>query len=227
MNFFNVMCRKQRGLSWLLSGKESTCQCKRLRFDPWVGRSPGKGKWQPTPVFLPGKSHGQRSLSGYSAVAKELDTSQGLNSNTKQKLLNSKLCSVKAKNGLCVSPDSFITSQKIIQQFSPHYKKLKNDDLFSMESSFQKIPTLFHFLLIQSFMITCMPAKSLQCVTFCKPMNQAPLSTGFSRKEYCHGLPFPLPGDLPDPGIKLASPIASPALIGRFFTTSTTWEALL
>ena len=112
---FNVMYRKQRGLSWLLRGKESTCQCKRLRFHPWVGRSPGKGKWPRTPVFLSGKSHGQRSLEGYNAVAQELDTASGLNSNTKQKILNSKLCSMKAKNGLCLSPDSFISSQKIIQ----------------------------------------------------------------------------------------------------------------
>ena len=47
---------------------------------------------------------------------------------------------------------------------------------------------------------------------------QAPLSIEFSRQEYCNGLPFPLPGDLSDPGIKPASPM-SPALAGRFFTT--------
>jgi len=35
------------------------------RFDPWVGKIPGRRKWQPTPVFLPGESHGQRSLAGY------------------------------------------------------------------------------------------------------------------------------------------------------------------
>ena len=46
----------------------------------------------------------------------------------------------------------------------------------------------------------------------------APLSTGFPRQEYWSGLPFPSPGDLPDPGIERASP-ASPALAGRFFTT--------
>ena len=36
------------------------------RVDPWVGKIPWRRKWQPTPVFLPGKSHGQRSLAGYS-----------------------------------------------------------------------------------------------------------------------------------------------------------------
>ena len=51
------------------SGKEPTCQCrrhKRYRFDPWVGKIPWRREWQPTPVFLPGESHRQRSLVGYS-----------------------------------------------------------------------------------------------------------------------------------------------------------------
>ena len=47
---------------------------------------------------------------------------------------------------------------------------------------------------------------------FCDPITgQAPLSMGFSRQEYWSGLPFPSPGDLPDPGIKPTSPVA-PAL---------------
>ena len=41
-------------------------QCRRPRFDPWVGKIPWRRKWQSTPVLLPGKSHGQRSLVGYS-----------------------------------------------------------------------------------------------------------------------------------------------------------------
>ena len=43
-------------------GKESACQCRRHRFNPWVGKIPWKRKWQPIPVFLPGKFHGERSL---------------------------------------------------------------------------------------------------------------------------------------------------------------------
>ena len=39
---------------------------KRHGFNPWVGKIPWGRKWQPTPVFLPGKSHGQRSLAGSS-----------------------------------------------------------------------------------------------------------------------------------------------------------------
>ena len=52
------------GLPRWLSGKEPACQFrkhKRCRFDPWVGTILWKRKWQPTPVFLPGESHGQRS----------------------------------------------------------------------------------------------------------------------------------------------------------------------
>ena len=54
--------------------------------------------------------------------------------------------------------------------------------------------------------------------------QQAPLSMEFSRQEYWSGLPLPPAGDLPNPGIKPRSPM-SPALTGRFFTTSATWEA--
>ena len=54
---------------------------------------------------------------------------------------------------------------------------------------------------------------------------QAPLSMGFSRQEYWIGLPFPPPGDHPNPEIKRASAM-SPALVGWFFTTSVTWEAV-
>ena len=53
------------GLPWWLRGKESTCQCTRLRFDPSVGKVPWRRKWQPTLAFLAGEFHGQRSLVGY------------------------------------------------------------------------------------------------------------------------------------------------------------------
>ena len=49
----------------------------RHRFDAWVGKIPWRRAWQPTPVFLPGESHGQRSLVGYSPCGhKELDTTE-------------------------------------------------------------------------------------------------------------------------------------------------------
>ena len=48
------------------NGKEPAYQCRRHRFNPWAGKIPWRRKWPPTPVSLPGKSHGQRGLMGYS-----------------------------------------------------------------------------------------------------------------------------------------------------------------
>ena len=69
-------------LPWWLSGKESASQCRRYRFDLWVGKIPWRKKRQPTPVFLPRKSHGQMILMSYSlGVAKELNVLRQLNNN--------------------------------------------------------------------------------------------------------------------------------------------------
>ena len=46
--------------------KVSACNMRELVFDPWVRKIPWRRKWQPTPVFLPGESHGRRSLVGHS-----------------------------------------------------------------------------------------------------------------------------------------------------------------
>ena len=58
------------GLPRWCSGKESACRrrsCRRHKFDPWVGKIPWSRKWQPAPVFLPGKFHGKRRLVGESS----------------------------------------------------------------------------------------------------------------------------------------------------------------
>ena len=66
------------GLPRWLSGKESASQWRSLRrhmFEPWLGKIPWRREWQPTPVFLPGESHGQRRLAGYGQWGhKESDT---------------------------------------------------------------------------------------------------------------------------------------------------------
>ena len=68
-----------------------------------------------------------------------------------------------------------------------------------------------------------MSAQLLSCIRiFVTPWTaayQAPLSVGFSRQEYWSELPFPIPGDLLNPGIKPMF-LACPALPGRFFTTT-------
>ena len=64
-----VLTGNSLAIQWLggfpggVSGKEPTCQ---RGLDPWVGKILWRRTWQPTPVFLPGESHGQRSLAGYS-----------------------------------------------------------------------------------------------------------------------------------------------------------------
>ena len=76
-NFRSLVSNALRIPRWL-SGKEPTCRCKRYRrcgFDPWIGKISWRRKWQPNAIFLPGKSHGQRNLVGYSPWGhKELDT---------------------------------------------------------------------------------------------------------------------------------------------------------
>ena len=62
------------GPSRCAGGKEHACQCRRQKrygFDPWVRKIPWRRARQPTPGFLPGQSHGQRSLSGYSAYGRK------------------------------------------------------------------------------------------------------------------------------------------------------------
>ena len=80
-------CRAQalvvmvHGLIWGFSGgangKESACQCRSHGFNPWVRKITWRRKWQPTSVFLPGESHGQRSLAGCSPCGhRELATAE-------------------------------------------------------------------------------------------------------------------------------------------------------
>ena len=72
----------------------------------------------------------------------------------------------------------------------------------------------------------CLCACAHSCPTLCDPMDCSPPDSScpwnFSRQEYWSRPPFPIPGDLPEPGIEPAS-LVSPALAGGFFTTSTTW----
>ena len=116
--------------------KEPGCQCRRHKrhgFDSWVRKIPWRRKWQATPVFLPGKLHGQRSLEGWTAV-------HGV-----------------TKSWTRLSSESESVSCSVVSD-----------------------------------------SETVAC--------QAPLSLRFSRQEYWSGLPFPSPGDLPDPETEPMSP---------------------
>ena len=68
---FKHTCTQNEASQGALVVKEPTCQCWRYKscgFYPWIGKIPWRRAWQPTPVFLPGESHGQRSLVGYSPL---------------------------------------------------------------------------------------------------------------------------------------------------------------
>ena len=76
------LCSKSfRGFPGGGSSKEPTCLCrkhKRCRFNPWVEKIPWRRKWQCTPVLLPGKLHGQRSLEGYSPCGHKKSDTTGI-----------------------------------------------------------------------------------------------------------------------------------------------------
>ena len=95
---------------------------------------------------------------------------------------------------------------------------------FNMFNSGAYNLNLHPLLNVNACVLSCFSHARL-FATLCTVAHQPPLSMGFSRQEYWSGLSFPSPGDLPDPRIKPAS-LMSPALTGRFFTTSTTWEAI-
>ena len=86
-----------RGLPWWLRGESVCLQCRKPGFNPWVRKIPWRRKWQSIPVFLPGESHGQRSLVGYSPWGcKESDMTERLHlirDNTKAHLHSSVLSS--------------------------------------------------------------------------------------------------------------------------------------
>ena len=154
-------------------------------------------QWQPTPVLLPGKSHGQRSLVGCSPWGRE-------ESNMTERL-HFHFHALEKE----MATHSSVLAWRIPGTGEP-------DGLPSMGSH-----RVGHDWSNLAAAAACC-SQSLSCVrlfaTLWTVAYQAPPSMGFSRQEYWSGLPFPPPGDLPNSGIKPSSP----ALAGRFFTTELT-----
>ena len=88
-------------------GKESACNCRRPGFDPWVRKMPWSRGWLPTPVFLPGKSHGQMSLVGCSLWVHKVGHNWATNTHTHTQTLQSSWCcqstKVQWKAVICLS----------------------------------------------------------------------------------------------------------------------------
>ena len=149
---FLIICGSLRpnwGLPWWLSGKESSCQNRIHRFDPWVRKILWRREWPCTPVFLPGKSHGQRGLAGYSPWGrKELDKTEWLSSHTgpnwNSKSINpiffwkkKKRTGIKSLSTLCLLMNQHATVSNFLTAFP----------LISLSFSLVK-PLLFEFALI-------------------------------------------------------------------------------
>ena len=90
---------------------------------------------------------------------------------------------------------------------------------FTVSWSFLKLMSI-GLVMLSNHLILCHPHLVLPLIFSSIRVFQAPLSMEFFRQEYWCGLPFPTPGDLPNPGIEPAS-LVSPSLAGRFFTTGT------
>ena len=75
-----LLTYSNKRVSQVVQWERFCLQCRRHKFDPWVGKIPWSRKWQLTSVFLPGKFHGERSLAGYSSWGhKESDMTEQLN----------------------------------------------------------------------------------------------------------------------------------------------------
>ena len=115
--------------------RESVClQCGRPEFNPWVGKISWRRKWQPTPVFLPGKCHGQRSLVGYSPWGrKESDTTERLHffsyTHTHTMFLD-------WKNQYC--ENDYLTQSKLLIQWNPY--QITNDIFHWLEEKILHFP---------------------------------------------------------------------------------------
>ena len=166
-------------------------------------------QWHPTPVLLPGKSHGRRSLVGCSPWGREeSDMTERLHFHFSVSCIgegngNPLHCS-------CLeNPRDGGAWWAAVYGVAQSWTQLKW--LRSLAAYIQEI------VLTKLLSLCCACGQS--CLTLCDPMHcQVSLSMEFSRQEYWSGVPFPSPGDLPNSGIKPTSP-AIPALAGGIFTT--------
>ena len=157
-----------------LSGKESICQCrihKRYGFDPWVGKIPSRRKRQPTPVCLPGETHGQRSLVGYSPWGR--------------KRVKTPLSTARQQEITLVGPDKPIQEKELLfPHFQPNLYILTNKESrcedISLSRAAERLVAGTVYSLSRVWLLY-------------NPMDCRPLSMGFPRQEYWSGLPLPSP----------------------------------
>ena len=99
-------------------------------FAPWVGKIPWRRKWQPTPVFLPGESHGRRSLVGYSPrCCKESDMTERLHLHTKLMLNLEIFFIIYIAISININNDNSATCKNDMKKFCDHHSKFRKQCL--------------------------------------------------------------------------------------------------
>ena len=93
--------------------KESICNAEGLGSIPWPGKIPWRREWQPTPVFLPGELHGQRSLVGYRLCHKEPGTTERLTHTVFKLPFHLHMCNIQQVNSTYL----YSVAEKIIEKF--------------------------------------------------------------------------------------------------------------
>ena len=165
----------------------------RCGFSLWVGKIPWSRKWQPTSVFLPGESHEQRSLVGYSPWGhKESKQDWGD--------LAAAACVLFYWSGTSVSSQLVFCMYLCVWRCSPDVI-VERDVLHVHLLLRHLVLDYFSFITYSTMSLPSSSACQLSCfrhvwffVTLWTVAHQASLFMGFSRQEYTSGLPFPSPG---------------------------------
>ena len=156
-------------------------RCTRPGFSPWVGKIPWRRKWPPTPAFLPGEPHGQRSLAGYGRWGrKEQDATD---------------CAWAQQTVGANGPPDTMTGTCTSCHPAPFSSACR---VWHSLLCFLPLVSLIVLLLSRSVVSDSAAPWTVA--------RQAALSMGFSKQKYWSGLPCPPPGDLPNPGVKARSP---------------------
>ena len=232
---------------WIWGGKKKTLtrlfiraflriclQCRRQEFDPWVGTISWRKKWQHTPVFLPGESHGQKTLAGYGPCGgKELDTTERL-THTVLVILD-QVCQNTYAFTLWPELANRSTEWPTPLHSGPAPIMVHVDPWFLWWQLLQPLPIQSWKPESRSFILRpitrqlfpkCCCLVTKVCSILCDPIDcSLPVSSQsvrLPRQEYWSGLPFPSPGDLPNPGIEPTSL----ALEDRFFTAEPPGKSL-
>ena len=170
-------------------GKASACNAGDPGSIPGSGRSPPRRKWHPTPVLSPGKSHGWRSLVGYSPCGhKESDMTEQLHFH------------------IICSQNFNIWPQRKFNSTLNFPTTNETVTWFTINEQWRFVKWMNKWLKIQKVYSSLVATSCSTLATPRTTAHQAPLSMGFPRQEYWSGLPFPSPGELPDPGTKPRSP---------------------